>query len=105
MYRGMRLRTKFLLSLLAISSGLTAATLFVVSYSVERRVRESLRDELRNSVKIYETFDQQREAALSRVCQAGCQSPNRSCSDDHGGCGNHSRWIRKHLEAFRAARS
>lgn len=75
MYRGMRLRTKFLLSLLAISSGLTAATLFVVSYSVERRVRESLRDELRNSVKIYETFDQQREAALSQSAKLVANLP------------------------------
>jgi signal transduction histidine kinase/CheY-like chemotaxis protein len=66
LYRGMRLRTKFLLSLLAIMSGFTAATLLVVSYSVERRVRDSLREELSDSIKTYQTFDQQRDIALTR---------------------------------------
>ena len=64
MFRTIRLRTKFLLSLLAISAGLTAATLLVVSYNVEKRVRESLRDQLRDSVKTYQTFAQQREATM-----------------------------------------
>src|SRR6202521_4427978 len=59
-----RLRTKFLLSLLAISTGLTAATLLIVSYSVQKRVRENLREELRNSVATYESFEKQREDAL-----------------------------------------
>ena len=69
MSRGIRLRTKFLLSLLAITSTLTAATLAVVSYSVERRVRESLREELRNSVRTYQTFDQQRTLTLARSAE------------------------------------
>ncbi len=76
MYRGIRLRTKFLLSLLAISSSLTAATLLVVSYSVERRVRESLREELRNSVKTYQTFDKQRETTLARSAELLANLPN-----------------------------
>jgi len=61
-----RLRTKFLLSMLAITAGLTAATLYVVSVNVEKRVRESLREDLRNSVNTYETFAQQREATMTR---------------------------------------
>ncbi len=69
MRRGIQLRTKFLLSLLAISSGLSAATLLVVSYSVERRVRESLREELRNSILIFQTFEQQRETTLARSAE------------------------------------
>ena len=76
MKRGLRLRTKFLLSLLAISTGLTAATLYVVSYSVERRVRESLRQELRDSVKTYQTFDEQREATLARSAELLANLPN-----------------------------
>jgi len=68
-FRGIQLRTKFLLSLLAISAGFTAATLLVVSYSVEQRVRESLREELRNSVKTYQTLDQQQEAALTQSAE------------------------------------
>jgi hypothetical protein len=49
-----RLRTKFLLSLLAISAGLTSATLLVVRYRVERQVREAIREDLHNSVRNYE---------------------------------------------------
>ena len=59
-----RLRTKFLLSLLAISTGLTAATLLIVSYSVQKRFRENLREELRNSVATYQSFEKQREDTL-----------------------------------------
>ncbi|MGA8553226.1 MAG: ATP-binding protein [Candidatus Acidiferrales bacterium] len=61
-----RLRTKFLLSLLAISAGLTAATLLIVSYSVRKQVRQSIREELSNSVKIYQSSQKQREEALTR---------------------------------------
>jgi two-component system, cell cycle sensor histidine kinase and response regulator CckA len=62
-----RLRTKFLLSLLAISAGLTAATLLIVSYSVRKRVRENIREEVRNSVANYQSFQAQQEASLSRM--------------------------------------
>jgi signal transduction histidine kinase/ActR/RegA family two-component response regulator len=71
-----RLRTKFLLSLLAISAGLTAATLLVVSYSVQNRVRESIREELRNSVDIYKSFEKQREDALTRSAELIANLPN-----------------------------
>lgn len=76
MIRTVRLRTKFLLSLLAITAGLTAATLWVVSYNVEKRVRESLREELRNSAKTYETFAQQREATMLRSAALLANLPN-----------------------------
>lgn len=72
----LRLRTKFLLSFLAIAAGLTAATLWVVSYHVDKRVRESLRDELRSSVKTYETFAQQREATMVRSAELLANLPN-----------------------------
>src|SRR5580704_617224 len=54
-----RLRTKFLLSLLAISAGLTAATLVIVSYSVRKRVGENIREDVRNSVTNYQSFQAQ----------------------------------------------
>ena len=41
--RKVRLRTKFLLSLVAITAGLSSATLLIVSYSVQKRVRENIR--------------------------------------------------------------
>jgi signal transduction histidine kinase len=71
-----RLRTKFLLSLLAISAGLTAATLLIVSYSVQNRVRESIREELRNSVDTYRSFEKQREDTLTRAAELIANLPN-----------------------------
>jgi signal transduction histidine kinase/CheY-like chemotaxis protein len=76
LFRKTRLRTKFLLSLLAISAGLTAATLFVVSHSVEKRVRESLREELQNSVETYRTFEAQRESTQRSSAQLLANLPN-----------------------------
>jgi signal transduction histidine kinase/CheY-like chemotaxis protein len=61
-----RLRTKFLLSLLAISASLTAATLFIVSYNIRKRVREDIRADLRSSVADYQAFEVQQEEALTR---------------------------------------
>jgi signal transduction histidine kinase/ActR/RegA family two-component response regulator len=75
-HRVIRLRTKFLLSLLAITAGLTSATLAVVSYKVENRVRESFREELQNSVRTYETFALQREESLARSAQMLANLPN-----------------------------
>jgi signal transduction histidine kinase/ActR/RegA family two-component response regulator len=74
--RTIRLRTKFLLSLLVISAGLTGATLSVVSYSVEKRVRQSLQEELHNSVRTYQTFEKQREATLVRSAELIANLPN-----------------------------
>jgi signal transduction histidine kinase/CheY-like chemotaxis protein len=71
-----RLRTKFLLSLLVITAGLTAATLLIVSYSVRKRVRESIREELRDSVNTYQNFDKQREESLTRSAALIANLPN-----------------------------
>ncbi len=74
--RNVRLRTKFLLSLLAITAGLSSATLLTVSYSVQNRVRENIREDLRNSVDIYQSFERQREATLKRSTQLLANLPN-----------------------------
>jgi signal transduction histidine kinase/CheY-like chemotaxis protein len=74
--RKIRLRTKFLLSLLAISAGLTSATLFIVGYRVQHRVREDIRQDLRNSVNTYQSFDRQRQETLSRSAQLLANLPN-----------------------------
>jgi signal transduction histidine kinase/ActR/RegA family two-component response regulator len=74
--RKIRLRTKFLLSLLAISAGLTSATLFIVGYRVQKRVREDIHQDLRNSVNTYQSFDRQRQATLSRSAQLLANLPN-----------------------------
>jgi signal transduction histidine kinase/ActR/RegA family two-component response regulator len=65
--RPVRLRTKFLLSLLAITAGLTAATLFVVSYTVQQKIRENLQLDLRGSVNTYRSFEQQRQATMTQA--------------------------------------
>jgi signal transduction histidine kinase/ActR/RegA family two-component response regulator len=61
------LRTKILLALLAISAGLTCGTLAVVRYSVEKKVRESIRQDLRSSVHAYQKLAQQREESMTRA--------------------------------------
>jgi signal transduction histidine kinase len=71
-----RLRTKFLLSILTITSSLTAATLLIVSYSVRNRVRESLREDVRNSVVNYRSFEVQQEDSLARSAVLLANLPN-----------------------------
>jgi two-component system cell cycle sensor histidine kinase/response regulator CckA len=72
----MRLRTKFLISLLAISAGLTSGTLFIVRYSVQKQVRDSLQVDLQNSVKTYQSFDLQRSDALTHSAALLANLPN-----------------------------
>jgi signal transduction histidine kinase/CheY-like chemotaxis protein len=74
--RKIQLRTKFLLSLLAISAGLTSATLFIVGYRVQKRVREDIRQDLHNSVHTYQSFDRQRQETLRRSAQLLANLPN-----------------------------
>jgi hypothetical protein len=64
-----RLRTKFLLSLLAISAGLTTATLLIVRYSVQKQVRAGIQQDLRNSVGTYQSFERQRQETLTRSAE------------------------------------
>ena len=71
-----RLRTKFLLSLLAISAGLTGATLSIVGYRVQKRVREDIRTDLRHSVNTYQSFDRQRQETLTRSARLLANLPN-----------------------------
>lgn len=61
-----RLRTKFLLSLLVITAGLTSATLLIVQYRVRLRVRDEMAEALVNSVVTFKDFQRQREAMLAR---------------------------------------
>jgi signal transduction histidine kinase/ActR/RegA family two-component response regulator len=74
--RKVRLRTKFLISLLAITAGLSSATLLIVSYSVQKRVRQNIREDLRTSVDVYQSFELQRAATLKRSAQLLANLPN-----------------------------
>jgi signal transduction histidine kinase len=59
-----RLRTKFLFSLLLVSSSLTCSTLLVVRHRVQSQIREQIRADLQNSVVTFQRFQRQREMAL-----------------------------------------
>jgi len=73
--RTIRLRTKFLLALVAISAGLTAATLLIVRYSVQKQVRRAIRDDLDTSVNTYRSFELQREIALTHAAELVANLP------------------------------
>lgn len=62
----MRLRTKFLLSLLVVSASLTWVTLLVVRHRVRIEVRDEIFEALRNSVVTFQNFQRQREVTLAR---------------------------------------
>jgi hypothetical protein len=68
-----RLRTKFLLSVIVISSGLMTGTLLTVRYSVQKQVRTSLRE---NSILTYQSFEQQRDATFTKSAEMVADLPN-----------------------------
>jgi signal transduction histidine kinase len=63
---GIRLRTKFLLSMVAVSAALTFTTLLVVQHTVQQEVRLGIQRDLENSVSAFHSFQQQRETTLER---------------------------------------
>jgi signal transduction histidine kinase/ActR/RegA family two-component response regulator len=50
--------------------------LLAVSYNVERGIRESLKQELRSSIKTYQTFAEQRESSMVRTAMLLANLPN-----------------------------
>ena len=71
-----RLRTKFLLSMILISSGLTCTSLLVVRHSVQTQVRSEIFADLRNSADTFQSFQRQREATLARSADLLADLPN-----------------------------
>jgi signal transduction histidine kinase len=63
---GIRLRTKFLLSMVAVSAALTFTTLLVVRHTVQQELRSGIQRDLDNSVSAFRSFQQQRESTLER---------------------------------------
>ena len=61
----LRLRTRFLLSMLLITAGLTTTSLLLVRRSVESNVRQSIAVNLRNSVAAFQDFRHERETMLT----------------------------------------
>jgi signal transduction histidine kinase len=64
-----RLRTRFLLSMVLITAGLTALSLLVVRDSVRGHVREGIAQDLRNSVTTFQNFQHDREVMLTHSAE------------------------------------
>jgi signal transduction histidine kinase len=73
---GIRLRTKFLLSMVVVSATLTVATLLVVQYTVRQQVRQGIERDLQNSVSAFHNFQAQREETLERSAALLADLPN-----------------------------
>jgi len=73
---GLRLQTKFLLSMVLVSAALTFTTLLVVRRTVQRQVRSEIQRDLENSVSAYRNFRQQRELTLERSAALLADLPN-----------------------------
>jgi signal transduction histidine kinase len=73
---GLRLRTKFLFSMIAVSAALTFTTLYVVRRSVQQQVRLEIQRDLQNSVSAFRNFQKQREVTLERSAALLADLPN-----------------------------
>jgi signal transduction histidine kinase/ActR/RegA family two-component response regulator len=75
-FRATRLRTKLLLSFLAITVCLSTATLLVVRSHVEKGIRDSIQTQLADSVRTYQAFASQREEVMARSTAQLANLPN-----------------------------
>jgi signal transduction histidine kinase len=64
-----RLSTRFLLAMLAITAALTTTSLLLVRRSVQNNVRREIGVDLHNSVGTFENFQHEREAMLTRSAE------------------------------------
>ena len=62
----MRLRTKFLLSLVLIIAGLTFSTLLIVGHAAQEQVQKALEQDTRNSVGTFQNVRAERQIELNR---------------------------------------
>jgi signal transduction histidine kinase len=60
-----RLRTKFLLSMVLISAGLTSFSLLLVRQSVQSQIKQEVFSDLQNSVATFQSFQREKEITLS----------------------------------------
>jgi signal transduction histidine kinase len=72
----LRMRTKFLLSMLLISAGLTCTSLLLVRHSVQKQVRREIFADLRNSVGTFQNFQRERELTLTHSAELLADLPN-----------------------------
>jgi len=72
----LRMRTKFLLSMLLISAGLTWTSLLLVRRTVQAQVKKSIFADLHNSVSTYQNFYRERELTLTHLAELLADLPN-----------------------------
>ena len=72
----LRMRTKFLLSMLLISAGLTWTSLLLVRRTVQAQVKKSIFADLHNSVSTYQNFHHERELTLTHLAELLADLPN-----------------------------
>lgn len=65
----LRLRTKFLLSLILVIAGLTFATLLIVGRSAEIQVRQDIEKDTRNSILTFQNLRAERQIELNRQAE------------------------------------
>ena len=87
---GIRLRTKFLLSMVVVSAALTFTTLLVVRHTVQQEVRLGIQRDLQNSVSAFQNFQKQREVDARAFGGAAGRPAQCARADDHARCGDHS---------------
>jgi signal transduction histidine kinase len=72
----LRMRTKFLLSMLLITAGLTSTSLLLVRHSIQTQVKKEIFSDLRNSVTTFQNFQRERELMLTRSADLLADLPN-----------------------------
>jgi signal transduction histidine kinase len=72
----LRMRTKFLLSMLLISAGLTSTSLLLVRRSVRTQVKKEIFSDLHNSVSTFQNFQRERELTLTHSAELLADLPN-----------------------------
>jgi signal transduction histidine kinase len=70
------MRTKFLLSMLLISAGLTSTSLLLVRHSIQTQVKKEIFSDLHNSVSTFQNFQREREQTLTRSADLLADLPN-----------------------------
>jgi len=71
-----RLRTKFLLSLIFTTAVLTGAVLLIVQHFLQNHARREILEALQNSVTTFEQFESQRERGLAQSATLLADVPN-----------------------------
>src|SRR5215472_15016481 len=79
-----RLRTKFLLSMVLITAGLTSFSLLLVRRSIQSQVTQEIFSDLQNSVTTFESFQREQEITLSHSADLLADEPlQRSLMTTH----------------------